>query len=81
MLESAGAHKRTYYFLPGERPAAEATPVSFELPGLEGGTSKPEASFEHKEPRSEHSGPSSEHKAASSEHNGLTPPLSSELES
>jgi predicted HTH transcriptional regulator len=32
LLESAGAHKRTYYFLPGERPAAEATPVSFELP-------------------------------------------------
>jgi predicted HTH transcriptional regulator len=37
MLESGGAHKRTFYFLPGERPAAEATPVSFELPlpGLE----------------------------------------------
>ena len=81
MLESAGAHKRTYYFLPGERPAAEATPVNFELPGLEGGTSRPEVSFEHKEPSSEHSGPSSEHKEATSEHNGLTPPLSSELES
>jgi predicted HTH transcriptional regulator len=39
MLESGGAHKRTFYFLPGERPAAEATPVSFELPlpGLEPG--------------------------------------------
>ena len=37
MLESGGAHKRTFYFLPGERPGAEATPVSFELPlpGLE----------------------------------------------
>ena len=38
LLESGGAHKRTFYFLPGERPAAEATPVSFELPlpGLDG---------------------------------------------
>jgi len=80
MLESGGAHKRTFYFLPGERPAAEATPVSFELPGLEGGTSRSGPSSEHKEPGSEHNGPSSEHKEASSEHNGFTPPLSSELE-
>jgi hypothetical protein len=46
MLESGGAHKRTYYFLPGERPAAEATPVSFELPlpSLEPDDSNPLAS-------------------------------------
>ena len=41
MLESGGAHKRTFYFLPGERPAAEATPVSFELPGLDVTATKP----------------------------------------
>ena len=41
MLESGGAHKRTYYFLPGQRPGAEANPVGFQLPlvGLEERTS------------------------------------------
>lgn len=46
MLESGGAHKRTFYFLPGERPTAEVTPVSFELPlpGLSAGGAKVAAS-------------------------------------
>ena len=35
MLESGGSHKRTFYFLPGDRPRAEATPASFESTGLE----------------------------------------------
>jgi len=32
LLESGGSHKRTFYFLPGERHRAEVTPLGFELP-------------------------------------------------
>ena len=32
LLESGGSHKRTFYFLPGERDRAEVTPLGFELP-------------------------------------------------
>ncbi len=48
MLGSSGAHKRTFYFLPGERPAAEATPIGFELPGLEAKTQTGTATTEVK---------------------------------
>ena len=44
MLESGGAHKRTYYFLPGGRSAAEGTSVSFEpQPTMGSATSEQEA--------------------------------------
>ena len=45
LLESGGAHKWTYYFLPGEQPAADATSLSFELPfpGEEPGGPRPNA--------------------------------------
>jgi ATP-dependent DNA helicase RecG len=47
MLESGGAHKRTYYFLPGGRLAAEGTLVSFEpLPTMESASSRQKASAE-----------------------------------
>jgi len=88
MLESGGAHKRTYYFLPGERPAAEATPVSFELPlpGMEGGSGSA-SSLQHKDASLQHSGaslqhnePSLQHNGASLQHNEPEAPLSADLE-
>ena len=47
MLESGGSHKRTFYFLPGERHRAEVTPLGFELPFA--GARRPGAGSDGKE--------------------------------
>ena len=63
LLESGGAHKRTYYFLPGDKPEANATPINFELPLPEAKSGGPmsASSSEQKEPSSVHNGPSLQH--------------------
>jgi hypothetical protein len=89
LLGSGGAHKRTYYFLPGEQPAAQTTPLNFELslPGLELGEPKPSpnsqrngSSFQPKDSSSQHNRSSSQHNGPSLQHTGVEAPLSSELE-
>ena len=73
LLESGGAHKRTYYFLPGERRWAEATPLGFELPFARSQQDEEstEARSVRRRPSSEHRGDDSVHKDRGTVHERL----------
>ncbi len=73
MLESGGAHKRTFYFLPGERHRAEVSPLGFELPSsaLRPSLESTEGGSVLGTPSSVHNKPSSLHKGCGTVHVGI----------
>jgi predicted HTH transcriptional regulator len=78
LLESGGSHKRTFYFLPGDRHRAEVTPLGFELPfsGVRPGPESTEGSSVLRPPSSVHNEVDSVHKRHGTVHEDVESELS-----
>lgn len=68
VLESAGAHKRTYYFFPGEPPPGDPT-LGF-ADGAPDASTGSSGSSQHNEPSYQHSEADTQHSGLSSQHSG-----------